>query len=182
VTLLVIGAAFVAGCRERRAAAGAPIQGRTQDMGVMTVARLIEGLRSAHGLTRVAASAELLRRGNDVRIDLERAGAKPIAGLSPARLDALYTLMTGASVAPHRSDSIGLLVEPGTTAAQVQEMGRRCGFSLGPGVGVRADAAPSCYVRVHPGRSLERVMSDVLRTEASVVSVTYNFTEEGVGR
>src|SRR5437899_9486901 len=89
----------------------------------MPIENLIGDLSSDDGAKRIAASAEIFRRGKDVLPDLKKAGAKQVAPagatLDTRRLDMVYSVMEGFPPTPPRvvggyiTDKFGLLVEKG---------------------------------------------------------------------
>ena len=68
-----------------------------EDVKKMPTKTLIGDLSSADGNKRVAATAELFRRGKDVLPDLKKAGAKQVAPFEPStrRFDMVYSVIEG---------------------------------------------------------------------------------------
>jgi hypothetical protein len=147
-------------------------------LGSQPAAHLIRELSSDDGAARAAASAELFRRGAAIVPDLQRAGAKPIVGLGPSRLDAVYTLISNTATPPHRSDSIGLILAPGVTRTEIEAMGRRRGFMVPADTAIHSDTRPTCYVQLQPGQTPPGATTSILAHEPRVVSATFDMVDE----
>ena len=133
------------------------------------VNRLVAVLTSASGEERIAASRELLQSAQPAQ--LVTAGAKPARGLSPTRLDILYSLMQGFA-GRYLPDSFGLHLDAGTTREDAEQLGRRHGVIISQWFG---QGTPTCYVRLENGKKLETVLRDLLLTEPRVVSLNLNY-------
>ena len=112
-----------------------------------------------------------------MRAELVNLGAKPVVGLAPSRLDAVYTLLSGVRVARHAKDSFGVLVAWGTSEQDIADLCARRGLRRDATDAFGTDKHPNCYLHIVSGRPLEDVMVDVLMREPTVVSVTYNFVD-----
>ena len=163
-------AAAVSGLAAMNAVAG--------DMSGATVAALLREANGTDPAARLDATGELFRRGPAVVPQLERAGAKPMGTVSPARGDVIYSLLSGdlgpTNVAPA---TFGLHVEGNVTTNDVERMGLAHGFRLIPSAPWRPDQSPICYVQLLPGKRLADVLRDILTTEARVTTVNLNYVE-----
>src|SRR5208283_5000518 len=94
---------------------------------------LVADLNSPDGQKRIAASAEIFRRGKAVLPDLKKAGAKQVAPVGgtvdgTTRLAMTYSVIEGFPLNPpkaragYRTDTFGLHVEKGTTAEDIQKI------------------------------------------------------------
>jgi hypothetical protein len=126
---------------------------------------------------RVASTALVLSKGVAALPALRDAGAKPMSGLQPRRLDVIYSILSAEREARFRTDEFGLHVEPGTGRADILAMGERHGFILPDGEAVDAGSWPSCYVRLREGRDLWDVLGQVLAGESKVLTVNLNYVE-----
>jgi hypothetical protein len=148
------------------------------DMSRMPVASLLRLANGSDPAARLAATRELFRRGRNILPELERAGAKPMATVSPARGDVIYTLLEGhLNTAGASPDSFGLHVDAKLTARDVQRIGLAHGFRLTPDSPCRPGASPSCYVHLLPGKDLAGVLRGILTTEPDVATVNLNYIE-----
>lgn len=145
-------------------------------VGQMSVAALLRLANGSDPAARLSATRELFRRGPAILPQLERAGAKPMSTVSPARGDVVYTLLKGdLSTETATPDSFGLQVDASLTASDVRRMGLAHGFRLIPDSQCRPDVAPTCYVRILPDRRLAAVLREILTTEAHVSTVNLNY-------
>ena len=73
----------------------------------VSIEMLVADLNSPDGQKRIAASAEMFRRGKNVLPDLKKAGAKQVAPagatLDTRRLDMVYSVMEGFPPTPPRA-------------------------------------------------------------------------------
>lgn len=163
-------AAAVSGLAAMNAVAG--------DMSGATVASLLREVNGTNSAARLDATRELFRRGPAVVPQLKRAGANPMATISPARGDVIFSLLSGdldlTNAAPA---TFGLHVEGNVTTKDVERMGRAHGFRLFPLAQSRPDQSPACYVQLLPGKRLADVLRDILTTEARVTTVNLNYVE-----
>lgn len=144
------------------------------------ITELVALLDSDDGGLRVLSSAELFRRGPSILADLELQGAKPIATLSPPRLDVIMSLISGLDKTVSVNflhNSFGLHVEPGLSLDTLVQMGERHGFHIKHGSIFRTDTSPNVYVELADGAKLSGVLEDVLSTEPSVRTVNLNYVE-----
>ena len=149
----------------------------------MPIENLIGDLGSDDGAKRIAASAEIFRRGKDVLPDLKKAGAKQVAPggatLDTRRLDMVYSVMEGFPPTPPRAvggymtDKFGLLVEKGTTGDEVQKMSEKYKCTLDGKFNI--EHRPSCYFQIGKGQSLEEVIRQVLVNEPKVIKINLNY-------
>lgn len=149
----------------------------------VSIETLVADLNSPDGQKRIAASAEIFRRGKAVLPDLKKVGAKqvtPFGTILSSRLNAVYSLIEGLPANPvdklagYSTSRIGLILEKGTTKEEVIQMGKKYGFSLG---NFRGDTVPNCYVTLDKGKSLADVMQQVLKTEPKLISVHLHYFE-----
>ncbi|MCX7993699.1 MAG: hypothetical protein N2651_08525 [Fimbriimonadales bacterium] len=143
----------------------------------LTVAQLVRLLSSKDGRERAAATKELFRRGRRIAPDLRKAGAKPIATVSPPRLDVVYSLIQGLPQGNYRTDSFGLHMEPKTSREEVEALGEKYSFVLPPEEPFDTRYAPNCYVRLRRGVQLEAILRALLSNEPKVVTVNLNYYE-----
>jgi hypothetical protein len=159
---------------------------KQEEVKKMATETLIGNLTSSDGATRVAASAELFRRGKDVLPDLKKAGAKQVAPAGATidgtrRLDMIYSVLEGfppntpKTVAGYNTDAFGVHVEKGTTEDDVQAMAKRRGCALNGKF--NAEFRPSCYFRLGKGHTLEKTIRQVLVSEPKVVTINLNYIE-----
>jgi hypothetical protein len=151
----------------------------------MSIEMLINDLSSGDGAKRIAASAEIFRRGKAVLPDLKKAGAKQVAPsgatLDTRRLDMVYSVMEGFPPTPPRAvvgyvtDKFGLLVEKGTTADEVQKMAEKYKCTLDGKFNI--EFRPSCYFKIGKTQSLEEVVRQVLTNEPKVIKINLNYFE-----
>ena len=109
-------------------------------------------------------------------------GAHPMETLRPARRDVIISLVKGFDQSigtPFRRDSFGLHVEPGVSADEIIEMGRRHGFRVPVDWVLQPEAYPTVYVQLSTDAKLEEVLKAVLSSETSVRTVNLNFIEPG---
>ena len=154
-----------------------------EDVKKMPTKTLIGDLSSADGNKRVAATAELFRRGKDVLPDLKNAGAKQVAPFEPStrRFDMVYSLIEGfppkvpTARAGYTSNSFGLHVEKGTAAEDIQKICQKYKCTL---VGeFNAEGRPSCYLQIGKDQSLEAVIQQILTAEPKVTTINLNYVE-----
>jgi hypothetical protein len=153
----------------------------------VSIETLVADLNSPDGQNRIAASAEIFRRGKDVLPDLKKAGAKQVAPGGGTvdgtrRLDIVYSVLEGFPPNPpkarsgYNTDSFGLHVEKGTTAADIQKICHKYQCTL---VGkFSAESRPSCYLKIGPGPTLEAVIQQVLSSEPKVTTINLNYFEK----
>jgi hypothetical protein len=150
----------------------------------MPLEALIADLSSADGAKRVAATAELFRRGKAVLPELKKAGAKQVAPVGATidgtrRLDMVYSVLEGFPPNPpkaragYRTDTFGLHVEKGTTPEDVQKMCRDYGCTLAGKF--NPESRPSCYLQIGQGKSLEEVIRQLLCHEPKVTTINLNY-------
>jgi RNA polymerase sigma factor (sigma-70 family) len=150
------------------------------------VEELVADLASADGKRRATATAEVFRRGRHLLPALRKAGAKqiaPIGGtISTRRLDMVYSLLKGlppndlGARSGYHTTSFGLHLVDGTTAEEVEAMGKKCGFS--PFAAPSPGAGPQCYARVAEG-TLATVLRRLLSEEPKVITVNLNYFDGG---
>lgn len=155
-----------------------------QDAQKVPVEKLIADLASDDGAKRVTATVELFRRGKAVLPDLKKAGAKqvsPTGTIDSRRLDVVFSLIEGllpnppGALAGYKADSFGLRIEKGTTKEEINQIGKKHGFSF---AGVfRPDGVPNCYVKLDKGRTLVEVFQSILAHEPKVKTVILNYFE-----
>jgi RNA polymerase sigma factor (sigma-70 family) len=148
------------------------------------VEELVADLASADGKRRAAATAEVFRRGRHLLPALRKAGAKQIAPTggttSTRRLDMVYSLLKGlppndpGARPGYHTTSFGLHLVDGSTAEEVEAMGKKYGFS--PFAAPSPGAAPQCYARVPEG-ALPTVLRRLLSEEPKVITVNLNYFE-----
>jgi hypothetical protein len=143
----------------------------------MSVEQLVADLDSADGAKRVAATKEIFRRGKAILKDLEKAGAKPAQTIQPPRRDMVYSLLEGSFAGRYTTGSFGIHLNSGVTRKDVNEMGKKYGFSLGDEGRFHEDGHPNCYVALAGGKSLTDVLRQVLSEEPRVVTVNLNYVE-----
>jgi hypothetical protein len=146
-----------------------------QDMA--SVKTLVEEMKTADPKQMIAATRQILSKGFEALADLKAAGAKPMAGIAPRRIDVLYTLIVGRLEGAIRTTSLGLHVTPGTTRKQIDEMGKRRGFALPEGQRFDASTNPACYVELDRGRDLLQTIQDLVTNEENIVSINFNYVE-----
>ena len=154
-----------------QADARAPDRGH-EDLSGSPNTDVIRLLDSREGGRRKAATAELFRRGDACLRDLEKAGARPAVGLTPPRIDVIYSLIR--RLEPEQRfvhDTLGLRLEPGVNREQVIRMGNRHGFEFPEGERIDYAGFPTCYVRLKPGKDLAAVMKSILSEESAVITV-----------
>ncbi len=155
-----------------------------EDAKKMTVEALIADLADAD--KRVAATAELFRRGNEVLPDLKKAGAKQVAPMGATvggtkRLDMIYSIIDGFPVNPpdakggYKITSFGLHVVKGTTAEELLKICKKHQCTI---VGkFDAETQPSCYLEIGQDQSLLVVIQQILSTESKVTTINLNYFE-----
>ena len=147
---------------------------------------LINDLSSGDGGKRTAASAEIFRRGKAVLPDLKKAGANQVAPVGGTvdgtrRLDMVYSILEGFPPNPpkaragYRTDTFGLHVEKGTTAADIQKICQKYQCTL---VGkFSTESRPSCYLKIGPGQFLGAAIQQILEAEPKVTTINLNYFE-----
>jgi hypothetical protein len=148
-----------------------------QNLSSLRISDLAAQLVSGTADQRVQATAEVLRRGVSAVPELLAAGAQPMSGLSPRRLDVLYSILSAHRDGRYRTNSFGLHVEPGTTRQEIISMGERYGFVLPDEQSIEIANAPCCYVMIREGGELWEAIARVLSTEAKVNTVNLNYIE-----
>ena len=155
-----------------------------EDVKKMATENLIGDLSSADGTKRIAATAELFRRGKDVLPDLKKAGAKQVAPFGGSvdgtrRLDMVYSVIEGfppnapKARAGYTTNSFGLHVEKGTTEEDIQKICKTYQCTL---VGkFNQEFRPSCYLQKGPGQSLADVIQQILTMEPKVTTINLNY-------
>ena len=143
----------------------------------MEVSSLIADAAGEDPALRTKASAAILAGGATVVPQLEAAGAKPMTGLTPSRLDVLYSAITGEHGGHYTTNSLGIHLEPGTTLADVKAMGERSGFVVPDSVPGDLAGSPSAYVVPRTGADLFDVIKRLLATEEKVITVNLNYYE-----
>ena len=102
----------------------------------MSIEMLVNDLNSGDGAKRLAASAEIFRRGKAILPELKKAGAKQIAPVGGTvdgtrRLDLVYSVIEGFPAnqanarAGYKTDSFGLHVEKGTLPPTSRRFAKR---------------------------------------------------------
>ncbi|MEY9607014.1 hypothetical protein ABIF74_011767 [Bradyrhizobium japonicum] len=134
-------------------------------------------LDSGTGAQRVQAASAIISRGVSAVPELLAAGAQPMSGLSPRRIDVLYSILSGQREGRYRANSFGLHVETGTTIEEIVALGERHGFVLPKDQFVEASNSPCCYVMIREGRELWEVLTALLSREAKVTTVNLNYVE-----
>ena len=148
------------------------------------IARLIADLSSEDGPVKVAATKAIFALGRDALEPLAKAGAKQVSAFGTVgsrRIDMIYSLLDGLKPNPagaragYKTDSFGLQVEwgCGCTKEDVVKMGERHGFVIRGDY--RADATPTCYVKLKPGKDLADVLKAVLSEEPQIISVNLDY-------
>ena len=152
----------------------------------MPIENLIGDLSSVDGTKRIAATAELFRRGKDVLPDLKKAGAKQVAPFGGSvdgtrRLDMVYSVIEGfppnapKARAGYRTNSFGLHVEKGATEEDIQKICKTHQCTL---IGkFTTEGRPNCYLQIGSGKSLEAVIQQILSTEPKVTTINLNYVE-----
>jgi hypothetical protein len=130
------------------------------------------------GSQRVLAASEVLGRGVSAVPDLLAAGAQPMSGLSPRRIDVLYSILSGQREGRYRTNSFGLHVVPGTTKEEIVALGERHGFVVPNDQSIETSNAPCCYVTIRDGREMWEVLAGLLSREAKVATVNLNYVEQ----
>ncbi len=139
---------------------------------------LVSLLKSTDGSLRMKATAEVFRRGKAMLPALERAGARPMARLNPPRLDVVYSLLKGITPSEtYLKDSIGLHLQGAVSRPDVVRLGKKHGLTLPEFNQVRPGSSPTCYVNLAAGKSLFKVIRELLEQEPSVVTINLNYTE-----
>ena len=152
----------------------------------MPIEPLIAALASADGAKRVAATAEIFRRGKAVLPDLKKAGAKQVAPAGATidgtrRLDMVYSVLEGfppngpRTVAGYNTDAFGVHVEKGTTEQDVLTVCKKYGCTLNGKFNI--EFRPSCYFRLGKGQTLEEIIRQVLTNEPKVTTINLNYVE-----
>jgi RNA polymerase sigma factor (sigma-70 family) len=149
----------------------------------LTIEQLIADLESDDGPTRMTATSAILRMGRDVLPDLQRAGARQVAGrenTAPQRLHVLYSLLDGfpadVPMAPSgfRSDRFMLYVEKACTQEQLAEWGARFGFTPSP---LCHSGRPHCGAILVKGKTLPDVLNGLLTSAPGVVTIKFAYWE-----
>lgn len=148
-----------------------------QNLSSLKISDLANQLGSGAASQRVQATAAILSKGVSAVDELLAAGAQPMSGLSPRRIDILYSILSGHREGRYRTNSFGLHVEPGTTREQIVSMGERYGFILPNDRPIETADAPCCYVTIREGAELWDVVARVLANEPSVTTVNLNYIE-----
>ncbi|WP_315783342.1 MULTISPECIES: hypothetical protein [unclassified Bradyrhizobium] len=130
------------------------------------------------GSQRVLAASEVLSRGVSAVPELRAAGARPMSGLSPRRIDVLYSILSGQPEGRYRTNGFGLHVEPGTTREEIAALGERHGFVVPSDQSIETSNSPCCYVVLREGRDLWEVIASLLSREAKVATVNLNYIEQ----
>jgi hypothetical protein len=153
-----------------------PMNGVAGDVSRMSVASLLRDANGSEPAARLSATRELFRRGPAVVPELEHAGAKPMATISPPRGNVIYSLLKGGLSSRNAvPDSFGLHLDANVTVKDVERMGRAHGFRLAPGGQCQPGHSPACYVQLLPGKRLGDVFREILTTEAHVTTVNLNY-------
>jgi hypothetical protein len=152
----------------------------------LSIETLINDSASVDGAKRIAASAEIFRRGKDVLPALKKAGAKQIAPVGGTvdgtkRLDMMYSVLEGFPPNPpkaragYKTDTFGLHVEKGTTADDIQKVCQKYQCTL---VGkFSTESRPNSYLKIGPGPALEAVIQQILSAEPKVTTINLNYFE-----
>jgi hypothetical protein len=159
-----------------------------EEIGEFPINSLISDLSSEAGAKRVAASAEILRRGKVVLPDLKKAGAKQLAPaggtLHTRRLDMVYSAMEGfppdlpGTQVGYLTDAFGLYVEKGTTEEEILAMSKKYGCKLDGKLNL--EGRPSIKFGIGKGQSLERVIQQVLANEPKVITINLYYIERTI--
>lgn len=144
---------------------------------IMSIADLSLKLESPSANDRVLASAKILSHGVSAISQLTAAGAKPMAGLQPPRIDVLYSILSADRPGRYESNSFGLHFAPGTTRKDVVSMGERYGFWLADVQTFEPADSPNCYVYVREGKELWTIIAQLMSSETNVVTVNLNYVE-----
>jgi hypothetical protein len=142
---------------------------------------LISLVNGGDAADRVAASRELFRRGPKIAKELVAAGAKRMTGISPPRLDVIYTVISGLSATERSSEFLGLHFEKQTTPEDVREMGLRYGFRLDSDTMFSSDGAPTSYVHLLQNTNVATLIQELLVHEPTLKTINFNYSEH-VGR
>lgn len=153
------------------------VSSQIQNSSSLSVSNLVAQIASGPASQRTQAMAEVLSRGVAIVPELLSAGAQPMSGLSPRRIDVLYSILSGHREGRYRTSSFGLQVEPETTRQEIVAMGERHGFVLPDDQLIDPANSPCCYVMLRQGDDLWDVLGRILSTEAKVTTVNLNYVE-----
>jgi hypothetical protein len=139
-------------------------------------------LSSSDGQERVSMTSKLFERGMSAAEDLRLAGAKLVGNktFNPPRIDVVYTLLTGSLPERFVPDSFGVILEEGRTRRDMRRLCKKYGLEPHRKFDIRR--IPNCYVTLSEGEDLVLVMKQILSTEPSVMTLTFNLTVSGVPR
>jgi|GEM_PF-1623405 len=150
---------------------------RSETMSQLSKDQLMSAILGDDPQLRTTASAAILQQGSDAIDTLVERGARPMLGLTPSRLDVIYSILSGETTGRYKTNSFGIHVLPETTLEALRQIGDRAGFVLPSGSTCSAGQFPSCYVTVRQDADLWDVMTRLLSTEPAIVSVNLNYIE-----
>lgn len=142
---------------------------------------LIAAANGGDAADRMAASRELFRYGQKITEQLAAAGAKRMTGISPPRVDVIYTVISGLSAKERANEFLGLHFDRLTTPEDVREMGLRYGFRLDRDSVFSPGGAPTCYVHLLQNTNVAILLQALLEHEPALKTINFNYSEN-VGR
>jgi hypothetical protein len=145
-------------------------------VGKADVRAMVDGLSSSGPEKRRQAIAAFLDNPDEAAAALRGAGARPMAGLTPSLQDVVYSIVSGDRPGLYRTSSFGVTVAPGTTRAQLVEIGRRAGFTVDENRLRAPGAIPSSYVTLKVGVDLWEAIARTI-AEPAILGVNLNHIE-----